>query len=206
MEAIIGRKMGVTSIFAEDGEMKGVSAIEAGPCFVTQIKTAANDGYNAVQIGFAEVKRLNSPEKGHLEKAGRLLRYLREVRCDDPASFSLGQKIDVSIYKPGERVDVVGVSKGKGFAGGVKRHHFKGGPKTHGQSDRERAPGSIGSTTWPGRVLKGTRMAGHLGSRRVTVRRLAVVQADPSRNLLLLEGAVPGATGTILFVRKVKQG
>ena len=206
MEGILGKKLGMASVIGESGVMEGVSAIEAGPCFVTQIKTVDRDGYDAVQIGFDEVKRLNSPEKGHLEKADRLLKHLREFRSDDPGSFSVGQKIDVSIYKPGDRVDITGTSKGKGFAGGVKRYHFGGGPKTHGQSDRHRAPGSIGGTTFPGRVWKGTRMAGQMGNKRATVQHLEVVRADPDRNLLLVKGAVPGARGGLLFIRKSGRG
>jgi len=173
---------------------------------VTQVKTADRDGYAAVQIGFGEAKRLNSPEKGHLEKTDRLLKHLREFRSDDPGSFSVGQRIDVSMYKPGDRVEISGTSKGKGYAGVVKRHHFAGGPKTHGQSDRQRAPGSIGGTTFPGRVWKGTRMAGQMGNKRVTVRCLEVVRADPERNLLLVHGAVPGARGGLLFIRKSRKG
>jgi len=206
MLGILGKKLGMASVFGEAGVLGGVSAIEAGPCFVTQIKTADRDGYAAVQIGFGEAKRLNSPEKGHLEKTDRWLKHLREFRSDDPGSFSVGQKIDVSMYKPGDRVDIIGTSKGKGYAGVVKRHHFAGGPKTHGQSDRQRAPGSIGGTTFPGRVWKGTRMAGQMGNKRVTVRCLEVVRADPERNLLLVHGAVPGARGGLLFIRKSRKG
>jgi large subunit ribosomal protein L3 len=199
---LIGKKLGTTQVFKDDGAIDGVTAIEAGPCFVTQIKTQANDGYNGVQLGFGEVKRLNSPEKGHLKRAGRQLKHLREFDVDDLASIQIGQKVDVGIFKPGDKVNVVGISKGRGFAGVVKRHHFSGGPKTHGQSDRHRAPGSIGSGTWPGRILKGLRMAGHMGNRQVTVRRIEVVQADPDRNLLLVKGAVPGAVNGILLIKK----
>ena len=203
IEGLIGKKIGMTQVFSDDGSVKGVTAIEAGPCFVTQIKTQAKDGYNAVQLGFEEVKRLNSPEKGHLKPAGHSLKYLREFKVDDLVSIRVGQKVDVSIFKPGDLVNVIGISKGKGFAGVVKRHHFAGGPKSHGQSDRHRAPGSVGSTTFPGRVLKGTRMAGHMGDRRVTQRNLKVVQIDPARNLLLVKGAVPGADKGLLIVEKL---
>lgn len=203
---LIGKKLGMTQIFEEDGTLEGVTAIEAGPCLVTQIKTEAKDGYNAVQLGFGEVKKLNSPQRGHLKGTGHQLKHLREFRIDDLSSIEVGQKIDVSIFKAGDRVDVIGISKGKGFAGGVKRYHFSGGPKTHGQSDRHRAPGSIGGTTFPGRVLKGTRMAGHMGNAKVTQGNLKVIQADPDRNLLLLEGATPGAKNGLLLIRKSNKG
>ena len=205
MLGIIGKKLGTTNIFEGDGTVTGVTAIEAGPCFVTQVKTEEQDGYAAVQLGFGEVRRLSSPEGGHLKKSGKLLKYLREFRGDEPGSFTVGQKIDVGIYKLGDRVDVIGTSKGKGFAGGVKRHHFRGGPKTHGQSDRHRAPGSVGGTTFPGRVWKGQRMAGHMGDARVTVRHLEVVRADSASNLLLVKGAVPGAMGSLLLIEKSRK-
>jgi len=203
---LIGKKLGMTQIFEEDGTLEVVTAVEAGPCLVTQIKTEAQDGYNAVQLGFGEAKKLNSPEKGHVKRAGRQLKHLREFRIDDISSVEVGQKIDVGIFKAGDRVDVTGISKGKGFAGGIKRHNFGGGPKTHGQSDRHRAPGSIGGTTFPGRVLKGTRMAGHLGNVQVTECNLKVIQADPDRNLLLLRGATPGAENGLLIIRRSRKG
>lgn len=197
---MIGRKIGMTQLFRDDGEVV-VTAIEAGPCFVTQVKTEANDGYDAVQLGFGDAKRINSPQKGHLKGVGQL-RYLREFDVDDISSVQVGQKIDVDMFKPGDLIDVTGVSKGKGFAGVVKRHHFAGGPKTHGQSDRHRAPGSIGATTSPGRVLKGTRMAGHMGNKRVTVRNLKVLDVDSARHLLLVKGAVPGSKKGLLLIEK----
>jgi large subunit ribosomal protein L3 len=200
IQGMIGRKIGMTQLFRDDGEVV-VTAIEAGPCFVTQVKTEANDGYYAVQLGFGDAKRINSPQKGHLKGAGQL-RYLREFDVDDISSVQVGQKIDVDMFKPGDLIDVTGVSKGKGFAGVVKRHHFAGGPKTHGQSDRHRAPGSIGATTSPGRVLKGTRMAGHMGNRRVTVRNLKVLDVDSARHLLLVKGAVPGSKKGLLLIEK----
>jgi large subunit ribosomal protein L3 len=206
IEGILGRKLGMTQIFDEEGNLEAVTAIEAGPCFVSQVKTQARDGYNAVQLGFGETKRLNSPEKGHLKGVGRQLKHLRELRVNEPLSVEVGQGVDVSIFKKGERVDITGISKGKGFAGVVKRHHFAGGPKSHGQSDRHRAPGSVGSTTFPGRVLKGTRMAGHMGNRRVNVRNLKVLQVDPGRNLLLVKGAVPGAINELLVIKKSTKG
>ncbi|MGH2366112.1 MAG: 50S ribosomal protein L3 [Chloroflexota bacterium] len=200
-EGLLGRKLGMTQVFEEGGLVRAVTAIEAGPCTVTQIKSADRDGYAAIQIGFGERHRLNKPEAGHLKGLG-LIRHLREVRLASTDGYVHGQKLDVSMFASGELVDVVGQSKGKGFAGGVKRHHFRGGPKTHGQSDRHRAPGSIGSTTTPGRVYKGLRMAGHMGDERVTVQNLKVVEVDVERNLLLLEGAVPGARNGVIFVRK----
>jgi large subunit ribosomal protein L3 len=201
---MIGKKIGMTQLFRDNGETV-VTVIEAGPCFVTQIKTEEKDGYNAVQLGFGEAKRLNSPQKGHLKGVG-LFKYLREFRVEDVSSFKLGQKVDVDIFKPGDLVDVIGTSKGKGFAGVVKRHHFAGGPKTHGQSDRHRAPGSVGATTFPGRVLKGTRMAGHMGDDRVTVRNLEIVDVDSARNVLLVKGAVPGGRNGLLLIRKAVKG
>jgi large subunit ribosomal protein L3 len=193
----------MTSVFDENGQVVPVTVIQAGPCWVTQVKTADNDGYDAIQLGFEESRRLNAPERGHTAKAGTpLLRHLREWRVDDPAGFQLGQRLDVSMFNPGERVAVVGTSKGKGFQGVVKRHGFSGGPKTHGQSDRHRAPGSIGSGTTPGRVLKGLRMAGRMGHERVTVKNLLVVRADPDRNLLLVRGAVPGPREALVIVSK----
>lgn len=201
VEGIIGRKISMTQVFGQDGRVDSVTAIEAGPCFVIQIKRVEKEGYDAVQLGFGEAKRLNQPLKGHLKKLG-MLKHLREFKASDIESIEIGHKVDVSIFKAGDVVDVSGISKGKGFAGVVKRHHFSGGPKTHGQSDRHRAPGSIGATTTPGRVLKGKRMAGHMGNERVTVRRLKVVEADPERNLLLVRGAVPGARNGLVTIRK----
>jgi len=200
-QGIIGKKLGMTQIFRDNGKVEAVTAIEAGPCAVVQVKTAAREGYNALQIGFGQAKRLSSPQRGHLKDLGQF-RYLREFRTDDIEGVQVGDRIDVSLFQAGDLVDVTGVSKGKGFAGVVKRHGFAGGPKTHGQSDRHRHPGSIGAGTSPGRVFKGTKMAGHMGSERVTVRKLEVFQADPDRNLLLVKGAVPGAGNGLLLIRK----
>jgi large subunit ribosomal protein L3 len=205
LQGIIGKKLGMTQLFSDDGRVEAVTVIEAGPCVVTQVKTADNEGYSAAQLGFGEAKKLKSPQKGHLKELGQF-KYLREFRVDDTESIEVGQKVDVSLFQPGDLVDVTGVSKGKGFAGVVKRYHFAGGPKTHGQSDRHRAPGSIGATTSPGRVFKGTRMAGHMGNRRVTVQRLEVFEADPERNLLLVKGAVPGARNGLLIISKSARG
>ena len=203
MSGIIGEKIGMTQFLQEDGKLVGVTAVEGGPCVVTQVKNQAKDGYNAIQLGFEEVKHLSAPESGHLKGLGKF-RYIHEFRTEDISSVKRGDKIDVSSLKIGDIVDVIGFSKGKGFAGVVKRYHFGGGPKSHGQSDRHRAPGSIGGTTFPGRVLKGKHMAGHMGNKRVTMRNLHVVYAEPNRNLLLLEGATPGASGGLLVIRKAK--
>jgi len=202
--SIIGRKLSMTQIFKE-ARAEAVTAIEAGPCIVTQVKTMTKEGYNAAQLGFGEAKRLKSPQQGHLKGLGQF-KYLREFRIDDNEAIEPGQRIDVSLFKTGDLVNITGVSKGKGFAGVVKRHHFAGGPKTHGQSDRHRAPGSIGATTSPGRVLKGKRMAGHMGNSKVTVRHLEIIEADPTRNLLLVKGAVPGAKNGLLLIRKSSEG
>ncbi len=204
---IIGKKIGMTQLFQESGETVAVTAIQAGPSVVTQVKSRDRDGYDAIQVGFIENKvkqsQLSSPEKGHLRGLENV-RYLREFRADDISSVKRGDKVDVGFLKHGDLINVIGFSKGRGFAGVVKRHHFSGGPKTHGQTDRHRAPGSIGATTFPGRVLKGKRMAGHMGNRRVTARNLEVIQADPERNLLLVKGAVPGADGGLLVIEKVR--
>ncbi len=205
IQGIIGKKLGMTQIFRDNGKVEAVTAIEAGPCTVTQVKTVAKESYNAAQLGFGVVKRLNSPQRGHL-KGLEQFKYLREFRMDDIEAIEVGQKVDVSLFKSGDLVDITGVSKGKGFAGVVKRHHFAGGPKTHGQSDRHRAPGSIGATTSPGRVFKGMRMAGHMGNSRVTVRQMEVFDADPARNLLLVRGAVPGAKNGLLIIKKSRRG
>jgi large subunit ribosomal protein L3 len=198
---MIGRKLGMAQIYNENGHAQAVTAIEAGPCVVTQVKTAAREGYDAVQLGFGEARRLKSPQRGHLKGLGQL-RFLREFPAADLVEAKVGDRVDVGQFKAGDMVNVTGVSRGKGFAGVVKRHHFAGGPKTHGQSDRHRAPGSVGATTTPGRVFKGLRMAGQMGNRRVTVRNLEVVEADPERNLLLVKGAVPGARNGLLLIRK----
>ncbi len=201
LSGIIGRKLGISQIFREDGKAEAVTAIEAGPCTVVQVKTAAKEGYEAVQLGFGTAERLKSPQRGHLKDLGQY-RYLREFRVADTAEVKVGDKVDASLFQAGDVVNVSGISKSKGFAGVVKRHHFAGGPKTHGQSDRHRAPGSIGSTTSPGRVFKGTRMAGRMGGERVTAQHLEVFRADPARNLLLVKGAVPGVRQGLLLIEK----
>ncbi len=271
LDALLGRKVGMTQVFGPNGTVIPVTVIEAGPCVVTQVRTVARDGYEAVQLGFEQTttRRTTRPVLGHLghslpllkaqrkslqtyqqeqrtktktdegtsqateqstagttEKPGKQIQKLlkiqgnrqrrpgpslgpfkvmREVGLQEGTTtekVALGAQFDVSLFRDGESVDIVGTTKGKGFQGGVKRHGFRGGPKTHGQSDRTRAPGSIGSGTTPGRVLKGTRMAGHMGNVRVTAKKLQVIQADPERNLLVVKGSVPGANGGLLMIKK----
>jgi large subunit ribosomal protein L3 len=201
IDGIIGRKLGMTQLFREDGIAEPVTVIDASPCAVVQVKTAGKEGYNAVQLGYGKAKKLSSPVKGHLRGTGEFS-CLREFRMDEIEVINIGDKVDVSMFQPGDTVDVIGISKGKGFAGVVKRHGFAGGPKTHGQSDRHRAPGSIGSGTTPGRVKKGMRMAGRMGNQRVTARNLVVVKADAERNILVVRGAVPGANNGIILIGK----
>ena len=231
VKGIIGKKIGMTQVFDESGSVIPVTVIQAGPCWVTQVKTEDIDGYRAIQLGYEEVgadaendtarerkieRRVTKPERGHLgllepsdkhptrkvlEAPVPALRHLREFRVEDTEEVAPGQKVTVEVFKRGDRVDVVGTSKGKGFAGTVKRHGFNRQPKTHGQSDRERAPGSIGATSTPGRVLKGTRMAGRMGGERVTSQNLEVIVVDPERHLLAVKGSVPGARGGLVTVR-----
>jgi len=201
IRGILGTKIGMSEMFSQDGLIVPVTVIKAGPCVVTQIKTDGRDGYEAVQIGYGKGKRLNNALKGHLGDRGHF-KYLREFPVDAMQEVELGQQIDVGLFQVGEKVDVIGKSKGKGFQGGMKRHGFAGGPRTHGQSDRARAPGSIGAGTTPGKVLKGQRMAGHMGHTRITVKNLQVVQIDIEKELLLLKGAVPGSRNTLLEIRK----
>ena len=201
LQGFLGKKIGMTQIFREDGRVVPVTVIEAGPCVVTQVKTLENDGYEAVQLGFGDVKRRNKPQAGHL-KNSKLSRYLREVSADDTSEFDVGQTISVDIFEAGEKIDVIGKSKGRGFAGVMKRWNFGGGPRTHGQSDRARAPGSIGGGTTPGKVYKGLKMAGHMGNRRITVKGLEIVEIDSERNLLLVKGGIPGATNSLVQIRR----
>jgi large subunit ribosomal protein L3 len=199
--AIFGRKVGMTQVFSAGGEARGVTVVEAGPCVVVQVKTQERDGYDAIQLGFGARKRVNDALKGHMKQLGEF-RFLREVRVDDANNYQVGQTLGADLFEEGDIVDVIGKSKGKGFAGGVKRYHFHGGPKTHGQSDRHRAPGSIGSGTNPGRVRKGLHMAGHMGDDQVTVKNLRVFDIDSARNVILIEGAVPGGSNGLLRIRK----
>ena len=211
VKAILGRKIGTTEMVRGGGEIDCVTAVAAGPCTVTQVKTAETDGYEAVQIGFEEVRRATRPMEGHQRAAGGRFRHLREIRADRGPGFDLsglevGATLSVSAFEPGDRVDATGISKGRGFAGGIKRHGFHGGPKTHGQSDRHRAPGSIGAGSTPGKVLKGLRMAGHYGAARITVQNLEVVSTDPDRNLIFIKGAVPGPGNSLLYIRRSIKG
>lgn len=210
IQGILGRKLGMARVFDENGVVTATTLVEAGPCFVTQLRTSERDGYTAVQLGFGERKRPNKPERGHVKQAGlgekQGFQEFREVPTDTIEDVELGARIDAGIFARGELVDVIGTSKGKGFAGVMKRHHFRGGPKTHGQSDRQRHPGSIGSGTTPGRVLKNMRMAGQMGNERVTVKNLRVLQVDPERNIIAVRGAVPGPKGGLVMIRKVTRG
>lgn len=209
IKGIVGRKLGMTQVFEEGGIATGVTIIEAGPCVVTQVKTQENDGYNGVQVGLGETeeRKLTQAERGHLRKKKLpLVRHLREIPSDTEGDAAkVGDRIDVSMFAAGDIVDIIGKSKGKGFAGVMKRHNFRGGPRTHGQSDRARHPGSIGAGSTPGRVIKGLKMAGHMGNARVTVQNLRIVSIDADRNLLMIKGAVPGPTNGMLIVRKAKK-
>jgi len=208
MKGLIGKKVGMTQIFDQAGRLVPVTLIEAGPCFVVQVRTPEKDGYAAVQLGFGEAKssHLTGGERGHLQKATpQPLRYLREFEPGVEESLKPGDRLTVEVFAVGERVDILGTSKGKGFQGGVKRHHFSGGPKTHGQSDRQRAPGAIGQTTTPGRVYRGKRMAGHMGSAHSTSSKVRVALVDTQRNLLGVEGSVPGGKGSIVLVREARK-
>ena len=202
IRSILGKKIGTTAVFAEDGKSDCVTAIQVGPCTVTQVKTADSDGYDGAQIGFENISRANKPTSGHLKKSGSLFRYLKEVEVSDVSLVEVGQEFDVGMFDLGDKIDATGFSKGRGFAGGVKRWGFKGGPKTHGQSDRHRAPGSIGAGSSPGRVIKGLKMAGHMGNAKVTAQNLEVVLADKERNLLLVKGSVPGSGNSLVLISK----
>ncbi|MBW2222550.1 MAG: 50S ribosomal protein L3, partial [Deltaproteobacteria bacterium] len=185
----------------ENGKAEAVTAIAAGPCTVIQVKKDSKEGYNAAQLGFGEAKKIKSARKGHLKELGNY-RYLKEIRLADTEGIKAGDSVAVGMFGTGDKVDITGISKGKGFAGVVKRYNFAGGPKTHGQSDRHRAGGSVGAGTSPGRVWKGTRMPGHMGSEQVTARKLEVIQVDSERNIMLVRGAVPGAKNGILIIKK----
>jgi len=206
MKALIGKKIGMSRIFDEQGNHVPVTIVQAGPCFVTHIKTNKVDGYEAVQLGFLpkREKLVQKPLLGHFKKASteplRIIKEFRNYESDN--LLKLGSEINVAIFAAGDLVTVIGTSKGKGFAGGVKRHGFRGGPKTHGQSDRMRAPGSLGQSSYPSRVYKGTRMAGRMGDERVTVKNLTVIKVDPANNLVMIRGALPGSNQSILYIKK----
>lgn len=222
MKGILGVKLGMTQLFDESGVVTPVTVIQAGPCYVTQVKTTETDGYNAVQVGFGDVKEksLTGGQKGHLgllesnskhpqrKQADGVpaLRYLREFRTKDVAGFEVGQALTVEQFVEGDRIDVTGKTKGRGFAGVVKRYGFAGGIKTHGQSDRWRAPGSIGSTSGVGHVFKGKKMPGRMGNQRLTTQNLQVVRIDSEKNLLAIKGAVPGVKGGLVIVREASKG
>ena len=207
-KAILGRKIGMTQVFQENGSLVPVTVIEAGPCVVTQIKTREKEGYNALQIGFSDIreKLLNKPLKGHFDRAKvPYKRYLREIRVSNVEDYKVGSEIKADIFSAGDKVDVTGYSKGKGFAGSIKRFNYGRGPESHG-SKYHRGPGSLGSTTSPGRVLKGKGLPGRIGMDRVTVQNLEVIKVDPEHNLVLVKGSVPGAKGSLVMIKKsVKQ-
>jgi len=203
---LIGRKLGMTRVFGDDGSVVPVSVIEATPNSVTRLRTAERDGYAALQVGAGIAKRVSKPVAGQfkeLDADHQKPRHVREFRVESTEGFEVGQLLDVSLFAPGDLVDVTGVSKGHGFTGTIARHHFKRGPKTHG-STNIRQPGSIGAGTTPGRVFLGTRMGGHMGDDRVTVKKMQVVRIDTDRNLILVKGAVPGARNAVLLVQKAK--
>jgi large subunit ribosomal protein L3 len=209
VQGLIGKKVGMTQVYAEDGRAIPVTVIEAGPCVVVQRKSAPKDGYSAVQLGLVEARKVKSvpkPMKGHFEKAGLPpCRVLREFKVEAGSEVKVGDKISVELFAPGDEITIVGVSKGKGFQGVVKRHHFRGGAATHG-SMFHRAPGSIGASAFPSRVLKGMRAGGHMGADRVTVRNVKVVRVDAASNTLVVKGAVPGAGGGYLVINKKASG
>ena len=200
---LLGRKLGMLQVFDDKGRMRSATVIEAGPCLITQLKTEERDGYSAVQIGFGARKRTNKPMRGHLARQVDL-RYLREFKVDNLSDHKIGERVGVELFQKGDSVDVTGTSKGRGFAGVVKRHHFAGGPKTHGQSDRHRAPGSVGAGGYS-RTFKGLRMGGHMGDEQVTVLNLEVIESDPARGLLIVAGSVPGARLSLLKIRYSSQ-
>ena len=208
LKGLIGRKIGMTQIFDESGRAIPVTLLEAGPCFVSQVKNAETDGYSAVQLAFGEVKpkRLSKAELGHL-KTNNLppVRVLREFRTKKLEDINPGDELKASVFAAGEYVDVVGTSKGKGFAGAMKRHGFHGGPKSHGQSDRQRSPGSSGSGTTPGRVYKGKRRPGHMGDVQVTSSHIRIAMVDPERNLIAVQGSVPGAKGGTVIIKEARK-
>ena len=203
---LLGKKLGMTGFFTPEGRYLPVTVIEAGPCVVTQIKTKATDGYDALQLGFAEKRksRVNKPLQGHFKKSGeQCFRYVREFTVDDPAAYNLGQEVTVDMFKVGDRVDVVGTTKGRGFAGVIKRYGFHRGPMTHG-SRNVRRPGSIGCSAWPAKVIKGKKMPGQYGNDRKTIRNLEIIDIRPEDNVILVKGAVPGAQSGVMAVNKPK--
>ena len=203
MKGILGRKIGMTQIFTEAGEVVPVTVVEAGPVVVTQVKTIENDGYNAVQVGFVDAKEksLNKPQKGHLAAANTLKKHLKEFRVDSVEEYTVGQEIKADLFAAGELIDVTGISKGKGFQGPIKRHGQSRGPESHG-SRYHRRPGSMGACSYPGRVFKNKKLAGHMGSVKVTVQNLEVVRVDADKNFILVKGAIPGAKGSVVTIKE----
>jgi large subunit ribosomal protein L3 len=221
VKGLLGIKLGMAQVFDEAGVVTPVTIVQAGPCYITQVKTEDMDGYSAIQVGFGETKngRLTKGQQGHLgllkkdkkhphRKQSNIpaLQHLREFRTKTSVEYEVGQELTVEQFEVGDRVDVAGITKGRGFAGGVKRYGFKGGPKTHGQSDRWRAPGSIGATSGTGHVFKGKRMAGHMGNERYTAQNLQVIKIDPEKNLLAIKGSVPGHKGGLVILRDSAKG
>ncbi len=206
MSSLIGKKIGMTRYFDASGQNVVVTVLQAGPCYVTELRTREKHGYDAVQLGFEPVreKLMTRPLMGHFKRANvKPLRILKEFRnFDGMANLKLGDELRVDVFSVGDLVTITGISKGKGFMGAVKRHHFSGGPKTHGQSDRHRAPGSLGQSSYPSRVYKGLRMAGRMGNEQVTVRNLKVIKVDVEKNLLMVKGAVPGRNQNFVFIKK----
>ncbi|MDR0880815.1 MAG: 50S ribosomal protein L3 [Clostridioides sp.] len=207
MNGILGKKVGMTQIFTEGGVVIPVTAVEAGPVVVTQIKTVDNDGYNAVQVGFVDAKEksFNKPQKGHLAKANTLKKHLKEFRLDSVEGYELGQELKADVLESGIKVDVSGISKGKGFQGPIKRHGQSRGPESHG-SRYHRRPGSMGACSYPGRVFKNKKLAGHMGSVKVTIQNLELVRVDAEKNLLLIKGAIPGPKGSIVTIKEAVKG
>lgn len=203
MKGILGKKLGMTQIFTETGIVLPVTVVEAGPIVVTQIKTVEKDGYNAIQIGFGDAKEksLNKPQKGHLAAANVLKKHLKEFRVDSVEGYTVGQTINADLFAAGEIIDVTGISKGKGFQGPIKRHGQSRGPESHG-SRYHRRPGSMGACSFPGRVFKNKKLAGHMGSVRVTVQNLEVVKVDAEKNLILVKGAIPGPKGSVVTIKE----
>ena len=203
MKGILGRKIGMTQIFTEAGEVVPVTVVEAGPVVVTQVKTIENDGYNAVQVGFVDAKEksLNKPQKGHLAAANTLKKHLKEFRVESVDAYTVGQEIKADVFAAGEMIDVTGISKGKGFQDPIKRHGQSRGPESHG-SRYHRRPGSMGACSYPGRVFKNKKLAGHMGSVKVTVQNLEVVRVDADKNFILVKGAIPGAKGSVVTLKE----
>lgn len=203
MKGILGRKIGMTQIFTEAGEVVPVTVVEAGPVVVTQVKTIENDGYNAVQVGFVDAKEksLNKPQKGHLAAANTLKKHLKEFRVESVDAYTVGQEIKADVFAAGEMIDVTGISKGKGFQGPIKRHGQSRGPESHGSSYHRRS-GSMGACSYPGRVFKNKKLAGHMGSVKVTVQNLEVVRVDADKNFILVKGAIPGAKGSVVTLKE----